>query len=544
MANTTKTCAVSGKPFVVTEEDRAFYKKMGVPEPTLCPEERMRRRLAHRNERRLYHRKCDLCKKEIIAMYPTDSTYTIYCQTCWWSDKWDAKSFAQEVDFSRSLFDQVDELMRKVPRISLMNKEHENAEYCNFAWRNKNSYLCATTGECEEAFYTKRSWNCNNVADCSNVTTCELCYECLNCRNCYNGLWLQNCSASTDCILGYNLKNCKNCFGCFNLVNKSYCIYNEQLTAEEYEKRLVELKKNLPTEIAKFHSRKDIPRRYMNGINNENCCGDSVNNSKNALYCFDAQDLEDCKFVFDASFVKDAYDVNNEDHSELVYESCGSETNYMHRFNDICWFDKYLSYCSLCFHSEYLFACVGIKNGKYCILNKEYSKEDYDSLVGKLIEHMKKTAEWGEYFPMRLSPFGYNESSAQDFYPLDKTDVEARGLKWASDTDDFSYHGPKLSPPTHVREADNETANKIYTCNSSGKLYRITPQELALYRKLDIPLPQKCPEQRFKERMERKNPRALWQRPCSSCNVTLQTVYGPSRPERVLCENCYLEEMY
>ena len=35
-----KVCAVSGQQFSITDEDLRFYEKMGVPEPTLCPQER------------------------------------------------------------------------------------------------------------------------------------------------------------------------------------------------------------------------------------------------------------------------------------------------------------------------------------------------------------------------------------------------------------------------------------------------------------------------------------------------------------------------
>jgi hypothetical protein len=36
----------------------------------------------------------------------------------------------------------------------------------------------------------------------------------------------------------------------------------------------------------------------------------------------------------------------------------------------------------------------------------------------------------------------------------------------------------------------------------SGKLFRIIPQELAFYRKYNIPLPRKHPDVRYTERME------------------------------------------
>jgi hypothetical protein len=44
-------------------------KKYSIPSPTLCPEEREKRRLMFRNERKLYKRKCDLSGKEIISVY-------------------------------------------------------------------------------------------------------------------------------------------------------------------------------------------------------------------------------------------------------------------------------------------------------------------------------------------------------------------------------------------------------------------------------------------------------------------------------------------
>ena len=63
-----KTCAISGQEFPIYKSDRDFYDKISpvfdgkrfqIPTPTLCPEERQRRRLLFRNERKLYKRKCD-----------------------------------------------------------------------------------------------------------------------------------------------------------------------------------------------------------------------------------------------------------------------------------------------------------------------------------------------------------------------------------------------------------------------------------------------------------------------------------------------------
>ena len=64
-------------------------------------------------------------------------------------------------------------------------------------------------------------------------------------------------------------------------------------------------------------------------------------------------------------------------------------------------------------------------------MNKQYTKEEYEELVPKIIEHMKTPltnpllggegmSERGEFFPMHSSHYAYNETIAQDFFPLTK----------------------------------------------------------------------------------------------------------------------------
>ena len=62
-----KTCRVSGAEFPIFQSEIDFYdkispifanKKFQIPTPTLCPEERERRRRMHRNERHYYRRTC------------------------------------------------------------------------------------------------------------------------------------------------------------------------------------------------------------------------------------------------------------------------------------------------------------------------------------------------------------------------------------------------------------------------------------------------------------------------------------------------------
>ena len=135
-----KTCAVSGQEFALYQSDLDFYakisptfagQKFAIPTPTLCPEERQRRRLLFRNERKLYKRKCDATGENIISIYSPDKPYKVYKQDFWWSDKRDPMDYGRDFDFSRTFGEQFGEMMREVPRYSLFSIDCENCDYSN-----------------------------------------------------------------------------------------------------------------------------------------------------------------------------------------------------------------------------------------------------------------------------------------------------------------------------------------------------------------------------------------------------------------------------
>jgi hypothetical protein len=82
---------------------------------------------------------------------------------------------------------------------------------------------------------------------------------------------------------------------------------------------------------------------------------------------------------------------------------------------------------------ENMFGCCGLKKGKNCILNRAYSAQEYETHCGKIIDHMKSTGEWGEFFPHELSPFGYNETVAQEYFPMTEAQVKEKGWNWYSE---------------------------------------------------------------------------------------------------------------
>ncbi|MBU0626264.1 hypothetical protein KKG31_00500 [Patescibacteria group bacterium] len=70
----------------------------------------------------------------------------------------------------------------------------------------------------------------------------------------------------------------------------------------------------------------------------------------------------------------------------MCYESVAS-SSYRALFSLNSFADcSNIYYCEHCFGCDHCFGCVSLKNKKYCILNKQYSKEEYEKIVGQIIE--------------------------------------------------------------------------------------------------------------------------------------------------------------
>lgn len=547
-----KTCAISGKKFQIDPEDLKFYKLQGVPPPTLCPDERQRRRLLFRNERNLFPRKDSMTGENIIARWTDDTPFPVYSSKNWWSDNFDPLKYGRDFDFNRPFFEQFAELKNVTPKIALYNFDSVNSEYTNHSGYNKNAYMCYNVAYQEDSYYvTNFSLKDKDCADSYAIENCELVYEAFMCKGCYNGKYLINCNGCRDSEFLYDCRNCKHCFMCWNLRSKEYCIRNEQKTKEEYEAFMKSIDLGSYKEFNKFVE--EFKDSYINNalhkacmiVKSVNCTGDYITNSKNTHQSYYAIDCEDVKYCYDIYGAKDCHDAYEPAFKvERHYETHAcNETQFLIACN-ICIRSAFLDYCDNCHNSKHLFGCAGMKKNEYCILNKQYSKEEYLKLRTKIIEHMTKTKEWGEFFPPSQSPFSYNDTKAQDYYPLTKTQAVARGYRWR-DEDKQDYKPPTITDiPDNINDAPENTPEKTIACEKTGKNFRITPQEFKLYHRQGIPLPRRHPDTRYKDRLFFRHKRQLFERTCPECNTHTLSVFSKDDPEKIICEKCYLKKVY
>jgi hypothetical protein len=558
-----QTCCQCSAAFEIAPDDLAFYesisplfngKKELIPPPTLCPDCRQQRKFAFRNERHLYARTCDATGKSIISTYTPDVPFPVYTQEYWWNDQWNPQDFGLPWNPKQSFFAQFDQLLQKTPRFACTVSTSENCDYNNFCAGSRNCYMSQRLGDAEDSYYSYLVIDSRSICDAYNAVKSELCYETVDANGCYNTRFSENVVNCTDSSYLFNCNGCRNCCLCINLRNAEYCFENKKLTKEEYEKRVAALRlvtasgtMNAGARLSKLKAKSIVPALWGNTL--ENVSGNYLSECKNVLCSFDCHHCEDVRYAWGHMYGEDCMDTAFGFHCNRCYEfAAGVRSQDLHFCFNILNTCHDLFYCIDCVNSSHdLFGCISVKHGEYCILNKQYTKEEYERLVPQIIEKMRADGEWGEFFPVIISPFAYNETAAQEYFPLKRKEVEKLGWKWMEKNDDL----PKVTKvipakqlPDSIDDIPDDIVNWAIECEATKRPFKIIKQELEFYRKMQLPIPHCHPDERHRRRMALRNPRKLWTRPCMKCGKEMQTTYSPERPETVYCEECYLKEVY
>ncbi|MCF7833772.1 MAG: hypothetical protein K9L98_00200 [Candidatus Pacebacteria bacterium] len=580
MNSETRNCQNCKKDFIIEPDDFSFYEKIKVPAPTFCPECRMIRRMAFRDHRVLYKRKSDITNKIIFSIFHPKAQVKVWEQDIWWSDKLDGLDYGIDINLNESFLSQIKKLFHTVPLPSQTGWDMIDSDYSAGSSDLKNCYLVFVTTSAENCSYSAELNIVKNSMDVTRIDSSELCYQSFALTKCYRSFFSSHCENSMDIWFSRDLVGCSFCFGCTNLRSKKYCIYNKQYSKEEYEKlissfnlgsnkTISEIKEN-----TKDFIKKSI-RKFYDGRSNVDISGEYINNSKNTFSSYYVNQVEDSKYIqlFFTPKAKDCYDCSLWGaNTELSYE-CSSIGSNCYDIKFCCRSYKgaqnceYSLYCIGCSH---IFGCSGLKNKQYCILNKQYKKEQYEELVPQIIKHMNdmpyvdskgRIYKYGEFFPLEFSAFPYNDSIAQEYFPLNKEEAIKQGYIWfEKENRNYQIDINTENIPDDIKDVDDSIIGKVIECdhhnkenhqklscdNSCTEAFKIIPEELQFYKRMNLPIPRLCPNCRHYERLAQRNPMKLWHRKCmkEGCINEFETSYAPERQEIVYCEKCYQQEVY
>jgi len=565
MQSETKVCKNCKKDFTIEPEDFNFYEKIKVPPPSWCPECRMIRRMACGNGWSLFYQNCNKCGKRALSMYPPTQKIIVYCQPCWWGDSWDGSEYAMDYDPSHPFLEQVKELADKTPYAILESTYStlKNCEYSNSIAYSKNCVLAIWADNCENVYHSSILNGAKDTADSLRIFNTELCYESIGQRKCYRSFYSQECDDCNEVWFSRNCYGCMNCVGCVNLRDASYYIFNVKYSKKEYAEKLKELKLDTRSGInavkkeAEIFWKKFPYRSYTGDTFNLNVTGEYIYKSKNSKEMYIASHAKDCKWCQLLTFkpIENCMDYSGwGNNAELLYECAHVGENASNsKFSAYCFSDVVnAEYCLWCPTAKNNFGCVNLKRKSYCILNKQYSKEEFIKLKEKIIKDMKKnpyidelgrTWAYGEFFQPGFSKFAYNNSNASKFFPKTREEALKLGYTWNDEVEqqeEATILGNNL--PETVKEVDESILNEIISCTICDRKYKIASLEFDLLRKMNMPPPARCLKCREKSCFDKLQMPKLYDRECLKCGRTIRTSYALERPEIVYCEKCYQQE--
>lgn len=591
-----KVCKWTGEEFPIFEKEGDILKNISPNFPIkhshLSPESRLRTLLMWRNERKLYRRKSDLNWKNILSIFPSDCIFPVYQFQEYGTDAWNPFDYAQEIQEKESLRSQISNFFSETPKRWLNIAAWatmENCDYCNYGFASKDCYMCQIPLMSEQCYYSHSPFQSKYNFDCYLNEKCEHSYESSYCIESYKIFYSDFVESSHDCYFCSDIQGSKNCIWCIWISWKQYHIFNKIVSQEIYEKKLKEIFDSYESvELFKKEFevfRKKFPKKHIKNLWSENSYGNIIRYCKDATFCFGSIGVDTALY---------STIIWLESHHLLSCQSGGSWSSYVYQ---TVWFSASNNSAFNCFGSgnncfynydcrdcEYCMFSVWLMNQKYCIFNKQYTEEEYKKVSWKLLQRLEEEWIWWEFFPSEICVFPYNDSPANNHYPVEKIvylDTNKKVLKtetwserwkgtvyvleaekfiseaildlgWDEKIDikwrtqevehdlpigvDF-IEGKDLA---EIQQVDDSITDTIILCEISKRPYRIISQELAFYKKYNIPLPRKHPDTRYEERFKKAPANILCLRKCWNCTKEVLSVW---QEDKIICEECYLKSI-
>jgi hypothetical protein len=539
-------CACCGCSF---SEELDYYATFGittpngflsVPTPQYCCNCRLQRKLAWRNLRFLYRVPSVFSGKPIVSLFGPDAPLPVVSHEEWFSDSWNPFSYGRQYNSQRSFFAQLNELYRAVPWRSMTHYgSNENSEYCVSNYNFKNCYLTFWGDCCEDCINCFQVAYLKNCVDCVQLVYAELCYYCVNSHHLYDSRAVFHSSGVRNSSFVFDCTECSNCFLCVGLYRREYCFRNEQLSREDYLKHTAAFTlcthdcfenclKELLTMTEQF------PVRGVRNVKCEDVSGNDlseVSRMKNCYSCFGP--MQDCANIVDAGI--QIY--NSRDLHGVAFDIKHCLDSFtLIRCQDVAFslnvedsLDVF--YSAHCLNGTHLFGCCGLRRVEYCVLNTQYKPEEYWQLVARIAADMQKRGEWGEFLPGNFSPFAYDETLAQDYFPLSPESAKARGYRWSNihEWDSVTASQPVEADPT------------VHICAETHKPFRVVGLEFRNLSRIGAPQPTTTPEVRLGKLIQLGSAPFLYSATCTRCGKACPSGFVPQRRMKILCQTCALE---
>jgi len=426
-----------------------------------------------------------------------------------------------DYNFQKSFFENFSNLEKNnyFPSRITFN-EGDNTDYADMVIWVQNVYLSYwIVHNCENIIYwVSVKDNCTNILNwCMVIDNTENCYTVFWVVNSYKIFYSRYISNSNNIWFSTNLIWCSECIFCNNLDNQSYCIKNKKYDKESY---FIEKEKILKSHKNYSNYYKSLDKIWVNN-NNKNISGSyliNCENLKDSYNCYWVENGQNIMLVWSEVWNKNMYDVFQAGSPSWddMYWVCWAWSWAQNIFNccNVSWWTN-VFYSLHMQNSSYCIWCIGLKNKSYCILNKQYTKEEWNIMADKIFSSMEKNWTLWDFFPWNINPFYFNdtmakilwgfskESAVKDWYMWRDEEIKVDIPEWS----DVIFTSPQPSPLSGEGEASksiqdfqghdkswnwkiNPEILKKVIKDEKWNYYRIVKMEYNFLVKHSLPLPE------------------------------------------------------
>jgi len=547
-----RVCAMTGEKWMMDEEEISWYKKFNVPPSVFSPKVRLWHMTNFFAVYQWWWNKHPETGAPVLSYVHPASGIKVLPDKEWFTK--DFSELGQKMS-DRAFFVAFRELQLKVPINATRNFVDPENSIATVSLGDRNGYFVSAS-QSEDSFYLldtqfgTRTMDANagiNVTDCYHVNhslrlhNCKFIYES---RDCLNSSFLFDC------------RNCEFCFGATNKRNAKYVFFNEQLTKDEWEKRVAEVDLGSYAQMTAafdrfttlIHEEAIWPQTFNEG--SEGCLGD---------YFIKCSDLQHCLYGIESHggyFCYGLYNANDNAFScaipgEHNYQSGPVGNTSNSRFSCTLVRCDNLEYSMNCYDCTDCFGCVGLRHKRFCLFNKQYSEEEYWRRVDELKCAMSDRGEYGRPFPMGFGLNYFPESGSVVYFGATTDDWEKTGAQKfeASDAGAFgtlSLDDPRMREidqlPDHIRDLSDDWIGQPIADRAINRPFALTKSEVDYLKKFNLAAPRRHFTARMLDLFYSMSSGPFIDHACASCGKTVVMATNRAYPERkVYCNDCYLK---
>jgi len=551
-----RICALTGEKWFMDETEIGWYKKFNVPPSKYSPLNRMRIMHGYFIMYNIFYNKHVDTGRQMMSTIPPASGFRVLEDKEWYERDFSEKGIS--LDANKTFFDQLYELSLSVPLPAHDNIVPPENSIAFLSFGDQDSYFVMAS-RAKGCFYSSNVFDSEDSAEIVMGTNIRESYNILNSSNLFRCQFVQDSQNCQNGFFLFDCRDCENCFGAVNQRNKKYLWFNEQLDREEYEQRLNEVVLSSFFELQKYETRfhQFVQDQAVwpenSNLRIENSTGEYLEDTINARDCYHvrggSRNIDHVTWCLGAPSEGCAY-CGGATGSTDCYYSVGVTNCHRALFNlNIVTDSRNLEYCTRCFNCENCFGCVGLRHKKFCILNKQYSEEEYWQVLDQLKCRLLEEGNYGDIPGLRFSTQHW--TSLLDLFEIDKETALKLGGRDFDLTGDGA-EGPEIAselilstetiPDTIKSEDFDKVVGKFYFDKEIGRRFGYLRPELELYQKLKIAPPRRHPRGRIMDIYRYLNKPEFIKTDCAKCQRELLVAKNFAYPNRkIYCHDCYLK---